>query len=377
MWFVFGFITLISFSTYWGIKRYKASWKGTPAHSYEEGISYECAYTFQKNDRIPSFKVAVSAPGEFDFAFKRESWYDRVCKFLGLSVEYQVGSAEFDRLVYIVSNDGHLAKQLQTQEAMRDGVMALFKLDLYTCVVTEICCSKGRLWAVVKVGKQFRHKSDWKYLTKVEQSTAALLYQLAVTLKAVRPQEAATERDPFVLRAAIVLACSTGLMVNGMAHAARLFLLTDALTLDTGPLWLYAAYGAGLSVAGLLLLALFMLGRSARAHLVLIELVLVGGIGALLTLFTELRDLNMEADKSPTAFVQAKIIDKTMSRSRKGGTRYYVQVPDWIEPGEVRKIHVSSDFYAAADAGKSISFEQRAGFLGIRWVQSYALVTSK
>lgn len=369
MWFVFGFITLISFSVYLGRKRYTARWKGTPSFMGQ----YEYAY-HKKKDRIPSFNVAVKAPVEFDFVFKRESAYDRICKFLGLSVEHQVGDDSFDKLVYIVSNDGHLTDQLLAQDQMQESVLALFKLGLYQCAITEIRCAHGRLWATVKVGKQFQHTSDLKYLNKVEERVAALLQPLAEVLQASRPQTNAKHRDPFILRAAIVLACSTGLVANGLSHLFRIFLTTDEFLIDTAQLWWYAAYGGAALVAVLVLLALVLLGRSARAHLVMVELVLAGSIGAVTTMFVELRDLNTEADTSAVVVVSAPVVGKTISRSRKGGTHYSVQVQDWVEPGTTRKINVSSDFYSQAQIGATIGFQQRAGFLGVPWVESYTLV---
>lgn len=371
MWFVFGFVTLISFSVYLGHKRYTAGWKGTPSIL---GLPYEYAYQHQKNDRIPSFMVAVKAPSEFDFVFKRESAYDRLCKFLGLSVEYQVGEAAFDKLVYIVSNDGHLMGELLTQDHVKERVLALFQLDMYQCAVTQIRCAQGRLWATVKVGKQFQHASDFKYLNKVQDRVAALLLPLGDLLQASRPPSQAKLRDPFIVRAAIVLACSTGLVANGLSHLLRIFWITDDFTIDVPQLWWYAAYGGGALVVLLVFLALVALGRSARTHLVLVELVLVGSIGAVTTVFAELRDLNAEADSSPVVLASSPVVGKTVSRSRKSGTHYYVQVSDWVEPTTLRKIKVSSDFYDQAQVGATMEFQQRAGFLGVRWVESYALV---
>lgn len=371
MWFVFGFVTLISFSVYLGHKRYTARWKGTPSVL---GLPYEYAYQHQKNGRTPSFMVAVKAPNEFDFVFKRESTYDRICKFLGLSVEHQVGEASFDKLVYIVSNDGHLMDELLTQDQVKERVLALFQLDMYECVVTQIRCAHGRLWATVKVGKQFQHASDFKYLNKVQDRVATMLQPLGDLLHGARPPTQAKLRDRFIVRAAIVLACSTGLVANGLSHLLRIFLLTDDFTIDVAQLWWYAAYGGGALVVLMVFLALALLGRSARAHLVLVELVLVGSIGAVTTVFAELRDLNTEADSSAAVLVTSPVLGKTVSRSRKSGTHYYVQVADWVDSGTLRKVKVSSDFYDQAQVGASIAFRQRAGFLGIRWVESYRLI---
>ncbi|QKO21874.1 hypothetical protein [Rhodoferax sp. BAB1] len=107
----------------------------------------------------------------------------------------------------------------------------------------------------------------------------------------------------------------------------------------------------------------------------LIEIVLVGALGALLTAFTEIRDLNMDLDTSSAHRYEARVVDKTISKSRKSGTRYYLHVPgwtgqDWTSLNDTERLQVSGDFYQRMQKGERIEIWQRSGFLGIRWVES-------
>ncbi len=373
MWFVFGLITLASFSIYFGVKRFGARWKGErafvhnqPAHEYEFVL---------KKDTIKKMRVGLDAPKHFDFTLKRESAVDRFCKFLGLSVEHQIGNHSVDRLVYIVSNDQHLLDQCMKDTAMVEDVQGLFNTQHLDSRITHVHCRNGRIWAEFKVGSLFNDRSNQIRLSQIFPKVATRLQRMTRQLGAHPPSNEAVQRDPFILRAVLVLAISTGLLVNGLAHAFRQLAFSYAITVDTVELWTYAAFGGAAIVAALIVLAIFLLGRTARTHLVLIEIVLVGALGALLTAFTEIRDLNMDLDTSSAHRYEARVVDKTISKSRKSGTRYYLHVPgwtgqDWTSLNDTERLQVSGDFYQRMQKGERIEIWQRSGFLGIRWVES-------
>lgn len=382
MWFAFGFITLISFTVYLGLKRHDAKWKGT--HAVHKSIAYEYMFDiekyeyfyFFKREHVLRFRVAVKAPADYDFSLKRETRLDRMCKQLGLSVEHQVGDADYDHLVYVVSNDGHLAQHMTDRHIATDLLIRLFRLSRYESTLTTIQCRGGRLWAEFAVGKQFRGVSNLKRLNEVVTHAAGLLQGVAVQLEQHRPNSTANVRDPFIWRAGLLLACSSGLFINGSVHFLRLFLDTGGITLDTSRLWQLSLYGAVSVVTVLGLMALVVLGRSARTHLVLIELLLVGGIGATLSVFTELRDLNMEADASPIEHFKSNVVDKASSQPRKGFSRYTIDVRDWTRAAETHTIPVSRSFYSQVTIGTEVEIHQRAGYFGWPWVEYYGIARS-
>lgn len=375
MWFLFGFITLISFSVYFGIQRLGTRWKGQIA--YGRTVPYQYQFVRNKNDITKRFMVGVDAPPDYDFTFKREAWFDRLCKFLGLSVEHQVGHAEFDKLVYVVSNDGHFLDQISGNAQIIDAVVKLFALRRLDSRVSEVRCLNGRLWVTFKVGRLFSSDTDLRYLYGLQDQAAELLAQVVGQLKSNPPLYQDRRRDPFILRAAVILAVSTGLVANGLVHSLRLLWTTAEFTVDRAELWRLATY-CGIAVMVLLVcLALVALGRSARTHLVLVELILVGTLGATLTAFSELRDLNMEWDHSAVQVFQPDILKKSVSRSRKGGTHYYAHVRDWNGGYDSHKVSVSRTFYDSVNAGDRLTVRQRAGYLGVRWVESYARSSDK
>lgn len=369
MWFLFGFITLISFSIYFGIQRLGTRWKGDVSRF--NGIAYQYKVVRNKNNITTRFMVGVDAPIGYDFTFKREAWFDRLCKFLGLSVEHQVGHADFDKLVYVVSNDGYLLDQISGSAPIIDAVVQLFALHRLDSRASEIRCLNGRLWVTFKVGRLFSADTDLHYLFGLQDTAAALLDQVVRQLKQTPPAYKGMRRDPFILRAAAILALSTGMVVNGLAHALRLMWTTAEFTVDHAELWRLAAYGGVAVMVLMVCVALVTLGRSARTHLVLVELILVGSVGATLTAFFELRDLNMEWDHSAAQVFHPDILEKSVSRSRKSGTHYYAYVRDWNGGYKSHKVSVSSTFYNSVNVGDRLAVRQRSGYLGVRWVESY------
>jgi hypothetical protein len=124
--------------------------------------------------------------------------------------------------------------------------------------------------------------------------------------------------------------------------------------------------GAALLALLVLAVALF-LGRSARAHVVLLEVLLVGSVGAVLTCFVELRDLNMEWDQQPAMRYEVTTVSKRISKSRRS-TSYHITVSGWPSKNNTAEIKVTSSLYHRTDRGGELELLQKPGFLKIPWV---------
>lgn len=362
MWFLFGFITLISFSIYFAYKRINAAWKGVAGNT--NGVSYQYALLKNKSTII-GLLLGIEGASGYDFSFKKETWYDRLSKFIGLSAEYQAGNKDFDNLVYVVSDDAELLKQISTNISTVEMMLDIFSSgENFNCKIKEVRCNSGRLWVKFKTTGGFEE-------TKVAGLAAflvPLLQNVSNELAKVPPIASKKWRDPFVVKAAIILAISTGLAINGLVHLLRLQQINEPFTVDTDQLLLGSAYwGAGIIIS-LLIATIIFLGRSARTHLVLIELLIVGSFGAASTSFTELRDINIELDQTPGTEYQAKTLGKTISKGRRS-TSYYLYMEDWNKEESQKKVKVSSDFYHQTSVGDHLIILQKNGCLKYRWVE--------
>jgi len=116
------------------------------------------------------------------------------------------------------------------------------------------------------------------------------------------------------------------------------------------------------------------MGRSARTHLVLIELVLIGTIGAVVTAYAELRDYDIDLDRGRPEMIDASIIQlyETYSHHKGKTTRHcHMTLQGWPMPADQRSREVDCDFYARISVGTSVDVEQYSGALGWRWVAAF------
>jgi len=362
MWFTFGFITLISFSFYFWYKRVKATWSGTAGSS--EGISFQYNVSKSKKGRIIGLLVGIDGPIGYDYSFKKETSFDRFFKSIGLSNEYQVGNKEFDDLVYIVSDNVEFHRQLSSNATIATSVIEIFKLnEKYNCEVVEICNNLGRLWVSYTTGD-----FDENSILDLSSETASILKIIANEIEHIPKIPNSKWKDPFVTKAAIILAINTGFAINGLFRLIQPLVLFPFMV-DLSQLLIDSlCWGVGL-IFIFVIIAIIVLGRSARTHLVLIELLIVGTFGFVSTSFFELRDINIEFDKSVAAEYEVKVLDKEI-RKKKKSKRYYLYLNDWNRRKTKEKVKVSSDFYHSVSIRDDIIIKQREGYLEYRWVES-------
>jgi hypothetical protein len=367
MWFVFGFISLIGFVAYSLHQRVTAKWIGTRSVVRHKPFEYEVLVKrIDRSDKTKSvgLRIGVTAPTVYDFSFKPEKWRDWLSKRIGFSVEYQTGDAEFDKAVYILSNDARIHVTLSQNAALRADILRVFRIVApRSAVLKEVRCSGGRIWIHYKLKTEL----DRAKISVLAEQVVPALSRLAADLGRATVAGAPQLYDRFILRAAIILAISTGLALNGVAHVARLLFVPIPFTVDNSTLILWSLYCGAALLALLVLAVVLFLGRSARAHVVLLEVLLVGSVGAVLTSFVELRDLNMEWDQQPAMRYEVTTVSKRISRGRRSRT-YYVTISGWPNKNNASEIKVSSSLYHHTDRGGELELLQKPGFLKIPWV---------
>lgn len=366
MWFAFGFFSLIGFVVYSLRQRATANWFGMRSSVRGKAYQYQVLarrVAFRNKTKSVGLRIGVTAPTAYDFSFKPEKWRDWLSKRIGFSVEYQTGDAQFDKSVYILSNDARIHSALSQNAALRSDILRIFKVVApRSAVLKEVRCSGGRLWAHYKLKTELNPDKIPVLAGQVVPALSRLTADLA------RAKVAGKSRlyDKFVLRAAIILAISTGLALNGAAHLFRLLFIPIPFTADNSTLILWSLYcGAALLVLSVVL----FLGRSARAHVVLIEVLLVGSLGAVLTSFVELRDLNMEWDLQPAVSYEVSTVSKRISSGRRSKS-YYITISGWPNKNTTNEIQVSSSIYYRTGQGRDLVLLQKPGFLKVPWVSA-------
>lgn len=368
MWFAVGLVSLCVILAYQFRYRWHRPWTGQQA-STGMGIRHQYRYLSHKDNTF-AVEVGVPVPDFFRFELKRETWVDRFFKWVGLSVEKQFGHDGFDRLVYVASNDEHLFNRVADSPELRQAAQRIFVQIYGGCRVQRVSCAHGQLVARIRRAGIFSSKEDVARLGRCMALALPFLDELGKALRASPPPTVpAPQRDRFLLPAVAVLSVSTALAINGLLFLLRPILFEDAFLLDKSRIFELTLWLGTFIFLGLLAAHTILLARSARAHLFLLELLLVGSFGAYTTAASELRDANIEWDVSPVTVREAAVVDKSISRSRRGGTRYYLHVRDWETAFDTRSIKVSRSFYDSMDKGRLLVFEERAGYFQARWAR--------
>ena len=282
-----------------------------------------------------------------------------------MAKEYQTGNRTFDDAVYIVADDAATQREITTSPALMEAFLALLDINTDLVKVHALKHRPGRLWLearfaeIAACSEQDLQELARLCVPKLAAIAAALpARQTALPGKSRLLSGGARAMLP---AAAMALACTAGL------HMIFYFVFSGQVpyTLDRAALIADALALGGTILLALLLAGFTLTGKSARAHLVMLELLLVGGPGALGTAWAQLRCLNMEFDRTEAVNYKVQVRD-----NREIDDDRYIVIDDWLKPGETVAMPVKEKLYAQARPGALLDIRQRAGYLGYRWVES-------
>jgi hypothetical protein len=364
MWFCFGILTLIA-STFWSLKwRLATHWSGVPERIGGNLFSVRK----RRNTYGPdSVRFGTAAPAGLHFRVRAEGVHDRFFKWFGVCTEIQTRDPIFDQRLYVESDARAVAILLKRNAQLRSALIEIFAYAKERGLL-RVClrCSNQRVWLEFS-------RADEGALSNVKMDLAPLLSAISAGLKCIDiPNE--YRRDRFVWRAAAALAFSTSTLVLGVFGILRTGLgSTDIIEPKLLimacliPAFLITALGTKILVA--------WLAASSRAHTVILECLLVGGLGLVLATYALAREANVEFDFHPATRVvsNVELILEMSGGGRHGGGRsflYYIHCRDW-RPGHEGRLRLkisASDFYELS-LTHTAAIYVRPGLFGFEWVE--------
>ncbi|HEX5755213.1 MAG TPA: hypothetical protein VFY12_02505 [Arenimonas sp.] len=364
MWFAIGLITF-GVSAWWMYRwRLANRWKGKSAQF--DGAAYECSVESHKG-RVTRVRIGIDCATGMHFCLKRENVVDRFFKGLGLSEEQQLNRLHFDERIYVLSDDKRLGYLLRLKSDLHAPLAGFFDQALAGFKVGKLWCRDRRLWIEAKPAKSMK-TADCE-VSGLAAEVLPTLRQLAELL-ASSATPGSGSPDHFFIKACVLTAISAALAVTGGVQLLRIAVMRFPAVVDHGALLSLAVLVGGIVLMLLLAACVIWLGRTSRMHVVLMELLLVGGFGSFATAYAELRDINIDFDLAEAQSVQTAVSHAYTRRCGKGGrsTCYHIVLAANGALDREMELQVNSSTYRALPAGSRVNVPLHAGTLGLRWI---------
>jgi hypothetical protein len=264
-------------------------WHGARhAHGCEYNVSIDRDEDGDKQpelDALTAVTIGARTKACVEFELRPETPFDRFCAHLGLVGKRAAGEGLYDRPVFLVADDPYVLTGLRFDPELAKGLRRL--LDLRSPRirrVRRVVCRGG----TVRI--ELRTTAFACDAPRIVEHVAPLLVPLARRLDAAA---GTTRPDPSWGAAMRLNAVACAFAVNGVVQALRSGMSTfDPLFAGGTSPWIALGAAAGI-VATLAGVAWHQLRGSSRAHHVLAVVLGVGGVGALLTALTAVRDLGL------------------------------------------------------------------------------------
>lgn len=323
-----------------------------------KGREFRVRYTQPARRRASTLVVRVEAHSPEGLQFDEETWFDRMCKSLGIAREHQTGDREFDERVYVRG-----ALDRFTEEYLSDGRKRLAILALLRAGFTQV-----RLTGTAAEAEWHGFSPGPDTNPDLAREAAELLFQLAERVPDFNPNRGGQPVD-VGLAWAVVLWVAAALYAGLFACAFLMppvhigTLVWPALLTFLGAYpvfgWVSAYLLRGQSTshdrwAALMGLGLVLLG--------------VGSVGAVAA-------ANAVGDPGEPTTRELVVSSKRASRGK--STSYYVSVPAWDGAGTI-EFAVSREQYDLTVQGKTrLELTTGPGRLGIEWIKARRYVTPR
>lgn len=334
----------------------------------------------------------------FPFIIRKERWYHRLLKCIGVATELHVGCDAMQREWFFITDyPEHLERALHSGE-LREALRELLALP-----ITRVTSTPHRLWCDFDT-KAIKHKNDflrkewWSKLDAVRKGLQHL-------------SGPSTKRFPMRWTAFIFLSLHLALFFMAFVGFAPTF--SDNFEIIDKLEWIsYAAMYALPAVCLWFALIIYFFHGTSWAGWVLTDFVLTGIIGVMITTFYFMREANIMADMSPPKYIERVVTNtrcelkckkdcgrrctlhsnydiseqKCSFAYREQTLNYYRQrdpacrgyayfeftlsMPHWLPRMSkgTYSYHPSAEVYDASPVGTTLRIPLREGALGMEWV---------
>jgi hypothetical protein len=376
MWFMLGFITLIAGGI--GFARYRnaSMWSPIPSTLNDQSFLYDVS----EQKHTVTIRIGVTCATGLYFCLKPEGFLDRFFKFLGLSEEQQLAHVSFDQNIYMLSDDKRLGEILKNNTPLIEQIEALFRDKLIDgSTVQKLWCQSGRLRVDIQSfnNRDFLSAQSKACVLKLAETVLPVLTQLGIKLSENAPKETGS-RDKFLIKASLLLGINTVFVAAGALFFIQrlIFRNADIKFLDIAQLSVWSlSMGIAITLA-MITACILLLGKTSRAHWVLIEIMTLGFIGATVTSVNLIYNYNQLWGTRTSWQEQTTILSKytTSCGRRSSNTCYNITISETKTSPNGTNFRVFSHHYNKFTVGSKVSVTYHQGALGLRWADTPKLL---
>jgi hypothetical protein len=323
------------------------------------------------NEKAPSFGyLELACKTSIQFAARREHWFDRLSKQIGLAYECQTGHDDFDQHVYltgITEDDADFIGQHAQLPKKILAILSNHKRDSFIHPGNQLICDGEHLFLKIVNTDKEGNTQEAFIGEKLE-----LLRQLALALQEKPLASPHFWKVPSQRNTAIILAISSTIAVLGGLEFFRFIIFRDNQLLS--PLMMIptaitiALIGAGLMIG----FVLSYVKASARRHLILAEVCIIGFSGLAFASYGWLYDLNMRLQPQTASYQDVVVTNKYKihhSGRRRNYDTYHLSLYPATPPLN-SELSVSLNEYIRAEQGKHLRISIESGYFGYSWLRS-------
>lgn len=340
----------------------RASWQ--PAS--DQGLAYRHAEMTDRRGRCMRLLLAFDVPSIPRFAMRRENWWDRLAKRIGLVQELQLDHCAFDQRYYIEEHSPCFARLLREQQQL-GKLLATFavRLQMRSAPLGWMEGGDGELLLEIRIAGDYPlARTREEILAWLQPFIAALstLPRTATGLSLGR-----LERLP--RRIALSLLCV------GLLAATAIGTLGGDRLIDTAPLLRMGTWAGLCGFGAFLLWALRYVGASARRHRLLLEWLLMGLPGCILLAIVAIHQINWRLDFAAPGLIVVSDVSLQERHKRRAGTVYYLHfrsTDSRLRSGRLRLDSSSYDRLRTRWGGGTTDRAEihwRGGVLGMAWIE--------
>ena len=327
-----------------------------------DGISY-ASVTLTTKGGVYGVRIGIDVVNPCFFEMKRETIIDRFFKQIGISREFQVGLDEFDKEVYIASDSPALHDALKSNALIRKNILSLLTSMPANCnKVVCLKCTGTRLWIQYKCGLEG--------VTSAPTVCVPLLQEIATELCLNAPTHPVFSDDK-AQTAAVIKAICYGLLFPSLCVGFFLFVNTQKIVAMDGAKLTSAAANVSILITGsLVLVTLYLLKNTSRAHLVLLTVLGLGSLGSYITTWSVMQLADTEFDGANPEVFTSRVNSKWSTTGRHASS--YIRVKNWNDEGEDKTFEPDRHTFNSLKVGDPINVYQKPGYLGYRWISGIA-----